>query len=272
MPAGNLSNAAGCVAAGCVATVTQNIAASMPRPETLDLFLARRGIGTWAEVRRLIQRQRVRVGGIICKHYNRMLQPDETVAVDGVAIADGPDASSLLCHKPAGVACSHAAEDAPLIYDLVPPAWRHPNLQTAGRLDRDTTGLIVLTIDGRWLQRLVAPEHTRWKRYRIAHTGVLPDDAKARIATGLVISGEEYPCLPAHLTIDPPAADGLAQATLEICEGRHHQVKRMIDALGGHVVRLHRDRIGGLALPGDLAPGAFRPVTADERAALMLLR
>jgi len=244
----------------------------MPRPEPLDLFLARRGVGTWAEVRRLIQRKRVRVAGIICKHYNRALLADEVVEVDGAAVADGPDASSLLCHKPAGVACSHAAEDAPLIYDLVPTAWRHPNLQTAGRLDRDTTGLIVFTIDGRWLQHLVAPEHTRWKRYRIAHSGALPDDAVARVAAGLVISGEEHPCLPARLTIDPPAADGLGQATLELCEGRHHQVKRMIDALGGHVVRLHRDRIGGLDLPGDLLPGAFRPVSDHQRAALALSR
>ena len=244
----------------------------MPRPEPLDLFLARRGVGTWAEVRRLIQRQHVRVDGRICKHYHRMLLPDEPVAVDDVAVADGPDASSLLCHKPAGVACSHAAEDTPLIYDLVPAAWRHPNLQTAGRLDRDTTGLIVLTIDGRWLQHLVAPEHTRWKRYRIAHTGTLPDDAVARVAVGLTISGDERPCLPAHLTIDPLADAGLAQATLEICEGRHHQVKRMIDALGGRVLRLHRDRIGGLSLPDDLALGAFRPLTGDERTALALLR
>lgn len=244
----------------------------MPRPESLDVFLARRGIGTWSEVRRLIQRTRVRVGGVVCKHYHRMLHADETVEVDGAVVMDGPDTSSLLCHKPAGVACSHAAEDAPLIYDLVPTEWRHPNLQTAGRLDRDTTGLIVLTIDGRWLQQLVAPQHTRWKRYRIAHTGSLLDDAVARVAAGLPISGEERFCLPAHLTIDPPADDGLSQATLEICEGRHHQVKRMIDALGGRVVRLHRDRIGGLDLPGDLACGTFRPVSAEERTSLALGR
>lgn len=244
----------------------------MSRPETLDLFLARRGIGTWAEVRRLIQRRRVRVAGVVCKHYHRMLLPDEPVEIDGVVVVDGPDASSLLCHKPAGVACSHAAEDAPLIYDLVPAAWRHPNLQTAGRLDRDTTGLIVFTIDGHWLQQLVAPEHARWKRYRIAYSGVLADDAPARVAAGLPISGEERPCLPAHLTIEAPAEDGLFQATLEISEGRHHQVKRMIDALGGRVVRLHRDRIGGLALPTDLASGSFRPLTDPERTALARCR
>lgn len=244
----------------------------MSRPEALDLFLARRGIGTWAEVRRLIQRRRVRVAGIVCKHYHRMLLPDEPVEVDGVVVADGPDASSLLCHKPAGVACSHAAEDAPLIYDLVPAGWRHPNLQTAGRLDRDTTGLIVLTIDGRWLQHLVAPEHARWKRYRIAYSGILADDAPARVAAGLPISGEERPCLPAQLTLEPPAEDGLLRATLELSEGRHHQVKRMIDALGGRVVRLHRDRIGGLDLPNGLAPGAFRPLADSEREALARCR
>jgi 16S rRNA pseudouridine516 synthase len=76
---------------------------------------------------------------------------------------------------------------------------------------------------------------------------------------------EERPCLPARLTLDGPDADGCGLATLELCEGRHHQVKRMVRALGGLVVGLHRDRIGALALPADLAPGALRVLRADER-------
>lgn len=241
----------------------------MSRPEPLDYFLARRGVGTWAAVRRLIQTCHVRVDGVVCKHYRRALDAATRVTVDGVEITDGEDTGTLICHKPAGVACSHAPQDAPLIYDLVPEAWRHPNLQTVGRLDRDTTGLIIFTIDGTWAQQVVEPEHARWKRYRIAYRGTLVGDAVARVAAGLPIGGEATPCLPARLVLAVAAADGLGQATLELCEGRHHQVKRMIDALGGRVERLHRDRIGALELPVDLTAGAMRPLLPAERAALL---
>lgn len=241
----------------------------VPRPEPLDYFLARRGVGTWAEVRGLIQTSRVRVDGVLCKHYRRALSDDVVVTVDGAVITDGEDTSTLICHKPAGYACSHAPQDAPLIYDLVPQAWRHPNLQTVGRLDRDTTGLILFTIDGTWAQQIVAPQRTRWKRYRIAFSGTLSSDAIARVVAGLPIGGETTPCLPARLGLDGVAPDGLGLATLELCEGRHHQVKRMIDALGGRVERLHRDRIAALELPVDLVPGAMRPVTSSERLAVV---
>jgi len=241
----------------------------VPRPEPLDYFLARRRVGTWAEVRRLIQTCHVRVDGVVCKHYRRSLTDTSLVLVDNVEIADAEDTGTLICHKPAGVACSHAPQDTPLIYDLVPEAWRHPNLQTVGRLDRNTTGLILFTIDGTWAQQVVEPKHARWKRYRIAFSGTLASDASDRVTAGLSLAGETMPCLPARLTLHEVAADGLGQATMELCEGWHHQVKRMIDALGGRVERLHRDRIGALVLPEDLAPGDMRPLRQAERHALM---
>ena len=240
----------------------------VPRPEPLDYFLARRQVGTWAEVRGLIQTCHVRVDGVVCKHYRRALSDTSQVTVDGVEITDAEDCGTLICHKPAGVACSHAPQDAPLIYDLVPEAWRHPNLQTVGRLDRDTTGLILFTIDGAWAQQVVEPRHVRWKRYRVAFSGTLVAGAVERVAAGLPISGESTPCLSARLTFDGAGSDGLALATLEVSEGRHHQVKRMIDALGGRVERLHRDRIGVLELPPDLAVGTMRPMTLEERVRL----
>lgn len=251
---------------GCLAPVTVSMRA-VPHAEPLDRFLARRGVGTWAAVRGLIQTCRVRVDGVVCKHYRRALTAASVVLVDGQPVTDGEDASTLICHKPAGVACSHAPQDTPLIYELVPTAWRHANLQTVGRLDRDTTGLILFTIDGSWAQRIVAPRRARWKRYRLAYGGTLAGDAEARVAAGLSIAGDDTPCLPARLTREGAAGDGLHLATLELSEGRHHQVKRMIAALGGHVERLHRDRIGGLELPTDLAPGTMRIITASEAAA-----
>ena len=253
---------------GCLVSTDSTITC-VARPEPLDYFLARRRVGSWADVRRLIQRCHVRVDGVVCKHYRRWLDDTSAVTVDGVEITDGEDTGTLICHKPMGVACSHAPQDAPLIYDLVPEDWRHPNLQTVGRLDRDTTGLIIFTIDGPWAQQVVEPEHARWKRYRIAYSGTLAPDAVARIAAGLVIGGESTPCLPARLISEGMAVDGLGRAALELCEGRHHQVKRMIDALGGKVEHLHRDRIGALELPVDVAVGTMRPLHPAERAALM---
>jgi 16S rRNA pseudouridine516 synthase len=233
--------------------------------EALDAFLARRTGWTWAAVRRAIQCRRVAIGGVVCKRYHRQLAPAEPVALDGAPVADGPDLSTLICHKPGGVACSHADGDRPLIYDLVPAACRHPNLQTAGRLDRDTTGLIILTIDGRLQISITAPAQALWKSYRIRYRGELDGDAPALVARGVQLPEEERPCLPARLTLDGEDADGCRRAYLSLCEGRHHQVKRMVRALGGLVVGLHRDRIGALALPSDLAPGEMRALRADER-------
>ncbi len=235
--------------------------------ESLDAFLTRRSGRSWAEVRRAIQQRRVRVRGVVCKHYHREIGGGDVVELDGQPIADGPDTSTLICHKSAGVACSHAPEDTPLIYDLVPVELRHPNLQTAGRLDRDTTGLILLTIDGRFQISLTAPQVALWKRYRVRYRGSLCADAVARVATGLPLPDETSPCLPARLALHEQDADG-GSASLELREGRHHQVKRMILALGGLVIGLHRDRIGGLDLPADLAPGTMRPIAPLERAAI----
>jgi 16S rRNA pseudouridine516 synthase len=245
--------------------------------EPLDRFLVRNGPWPWAEARRRIHWGLVTVDGVREHRYHRRLPPGAQVAMDGEPVPDTPDRSVLVCHKPAGWACSHAPGDAPLIYDLIPPDLAHPDLQTVGRLDRDTTGLLLFTLDGKFLQRVVAPERKLPKRYRIAYSGVLAADAVERVAAGLPIPGDERPCLPAPLTLDGRGRpddrttgrpDDLGLATLVLAEGRHHQVKRMIEALGGRVERLHRDRIGGLDLPADLAPGTMRRLTAGEREAL----
>ena len=235
--------------------------------EPLDRFLARRTKLSWAEARHAIHRRRVAIDGRVGKQYHVALARGAVVTLDGIAIADAPDDAVVLCHKPAGWACSHLPAHAPLLYDLVPEPLRHPDLQAAGRLDRDTTGLIVLAIEGRLIQRLTTPRAGRWKRYRIAYRGTLASDAPDLVARGLSIPDDERPCLPARLTLGAQA-EGAGEATLELSEGRNHQVKRMLLALGATVTRLHRDRIGGLALPHDLRPGGMRAASADELAVL----
>ena len=237
--------------------------------EPVDRFLARNGLGSWAAVRELIHRGRVQVDGAPCRHYHRPLPAGARVAVDGEPVIDRVDASVLLCHKPAGVACSRDPDDEPLIYGIVPEAVRHPDLHTCGRLDRGTTGLIVLSIDGRLTQRLTDPARKRWKRYRVGFAGVLAADAVARVAEGLVLADDGTRCRPARLTVEAQGAGGGAgRCTIELREGLHHQVKRMVLTLGGRVETLHRDRIGALDLPADLAPGGFRPPSDVELADL----
>lgn len=245
------------------------MARRLPGPgEPLDRYLTRNGCGSWAWVHHLIHWGRVSVNGERCHRYHHRLAPGEVVTLDGVPIADTPDRCVLICHKPIGLACSHGAQDAPLIYDIVPEALQHPNLETVGRLDRNTSGLLLLTFDGKFLQRVVAPERKQPKRYRVGYSGTLVADSTDRAAAGMMIDGHETPCRPAELLIDPLDDDGLGRATVIISEGRHHQVKRMIAALGGHVERLHRDRIGGLDLPNDLEPGDMRIISPSERTAL----
>jgi len=235
-------------------------------PEPLDRFLVRRTRQTWSAVHRLIQRRRVTLSGTVCPYYHRAVGPGDVITVDGETIADAPDDGVILCNKPGGVACSHQLEHAPLLYDLVPAHLRHPDLQAAGRLDRDTTGLIVLTIDGPLIQRLTAPKRS-WKRYRLRWRGRLVEDAVARVAAGMTLPDDPLPCLSARLECGEHDADG-GVATLELCEGRNHQVKRMLRALGGEVTALHRDRLGQFDLPADLAPGEMRAARSDERARL----
>jgi 16S rRNA pseudouridine516 synthase len=236
--------------------------------EPLDYFLTRRGVGTWASVRLLIQGQQVLVNGSICKHYRRRLQPNDVVQVSGVTIHDGEDTGTLICYKMAGYACSHEIKHAPLLYDVIPSSYQHPNLQTVGRLDRDTTGLLLLTIDGEWAQLVMSPKRRCWKRYRLAFSGELIQDAQARVSAGLTLLDDPRPCLPARLELLGYTADGLREANMHLCEGRYHQVKRMMMTLGGRVQRLHRDRIGGLTLPDDLTPGDMRPLRVEESRAL----
>jgi 16S rRNA pseudouridine516 synthase len=214
---------------------------------------------TWAATRLAIHAERVAVNGVMTQKYHRNLWPDDRVTLDGCDLGDPPDRCIVVCHKPVGLACSHLGQDAPLIYGIVPPELAHPNLNTVGRLDRNTSGLLLLTCDGKFLVRVTAPGRKLPKRYRIGYCGGLAADAVERCLAGIMIDGFDTPCAPAALTLDGPG-----RATLVICEGRHHQVKRMIAALGGKVVTLHRDRIGGLELPGDLQPGQMRVISADE--------
>ncbi len=168
----------------------------------------------------------------------------------------------LVQHKPAGVVSATAGEPGRTVIDLVPVPLRRPGLAPVGRLDRDTTGLLILTTDGDLNHRLTHPRHHVGKVYLADLARPLPADAAQRLADGLVL--DDGPCLPASLATQTPL-----QVRLTVREGRFHQVKRMVMALGSEVTHLHRERFGALELPADLLPGQTRELTAGERVLLL---
>ncbi|MBU1538561.1 MAG: pseudouridine synthase [Alphaproteobacteria bacterium] len=174
--------------------------------------------------------------------------------VDGQPL-DPPPGLVMMLHKPLGMTCSRK-EDGALVYDVLPPRWRRrdPAISTIGRLDKQTTGLLLLTDDGDLLHRVISPKRHVAKVYRATLARPLDgSEGDVFAAGGLVLEGEDKPLSPAVLEALSPT-----EARLTVTEGRYHMVRRMFAAVGNHVEGLHRERVGGLALPDDLAPGDWR--------------
>ncbi len=157
-------------------------------------------------------------------------------------LPDHPLGLVLIMHKPAGYVCSQSKGEGPRIFDLLPERWqkRHLALQSVGRLDKDTTGTLILTDQGPWIHEWSHPK-IHWKKtYIVEYEGVLPSETAELWASGKwVLPGEDTPCLSASLEILGPS-----KAKLILQEGRYHQVKRMFQALGAPVIKLHRENFG----------------------------
>ncbi|HVI57986.1 MAG TPA: pseudouridine synthase [Luteimonas sp.] len=187
-------------------------------------------------------------------------EPDHAdVRIDGEPL-DPPAGLLLMLHKPTGHTCS-TKDRGRLVHDLLPPrfAQRSPPLSTVGRLDRDTSGLLLLTDDGALLHRIIAPKSKLPKVYEATLARPLRGDEAAIFASGaLVLESEKTPLLPAGLEALAPT-----RARLTLREGRYHQARRMFAAVGNHVEALHRSRVGGLEL-GDLPEGEWRALGAED--------
>jgi len=206
--------------------------------------------------------------GRICDVDGRVLSIDDVVEPARVRIDRAPldpaPGFTLMLHKPAGYTCSTQDAGA-LVYDLLPPRLRlrSPTLATVGRLDRDTTGLLLMTDDGALLHRIVSPRSHLQKAYEATLARDLRGDEGAIFASGtLLLESERTPLAPATLAVLGPR---LAQLT--ITEGRYHQVRRMFAAVGNHVAELHRSRVGGLTL-GALEIGQWRALDDADLAKL----
>ena len=224
--------------------------------------LANLGYGSRKEVQWLFREGRITNAAGEVLYADDPLDHDD-VRVDGQPLDPAPGLL-LVLHKPTGYTCS-TKDAGRLVYDLLPPRFRlrQPVLSTVGRLDRDTSGLLLLTDDGQLLHRIISPKAKLPKVYVATLAEDLRGDEAALFASGtLLLEGEKAPLLPAELEVL-----GARSARLTLHEGRYHQVRRMFAAAGNHVVALHRERIGGLALDG-LPPGEWRPLGDGDRARL----
>ena len=206
--------------------------------------------------------------GLITDLDGEVLYADDVIDASKVLVEDEPldppPGILLMLHKPVGYTCSHK-DQGRLIYDLLPPRYhvRKPALSSVGRLDRDTSGLLLLTDDGALLHRIISPKSRLPKVYRATLAEDLRGDEAATFASGtLMLEAEATPLLPAELEVISPR-----EARLTLHEGRYHQVRRMFAAVGNHVESLHRERIGGMALE-DLEAGQWRQLDEPDTAQL----
>lgn len=222
----------------------------------IDAILSRYGYCSRREAAQWVKRGRVLVKGVAAKSASAKAEPED-VLVNGEPIPF-PAGLYVALHKPLGCTCSHR-EEGELVYDLLPQQWlnRGDGVSTVGRLDKETSGLLLITDDGAFVHALTSPKRHVPKVYEFECSAPIPADAVALFASGeLMLHGETTPCLPAELEIT-----GECTGRLTLHEGRYHQVRRMLAAVGAPVVTLCRTAIGPLQLADlNLEPGEWAAI------------
>lgn len=238
-------------------------------------ILFRQGFGTRRVCWGLIQKGQVAVGS----PPQTVTDPESSWASQGLPLrVQGLDwvchePAYLMLHKPAGYECSRRPGAHPGVHTLLPPPLRQrgggaaAGVQAVGRLDQDTTGLLLLSDDGAFIHRLTSPRHHVPKVYRVHTARPLDDGQLQRLRAGVMLDGERAP-------VRAAAAEAFERCALRLTltEGKYHQVKRMLAAVGNHVEALHRESIGALVLPPELAPGQWRWLDEDDLVRLQSAR
>jgi 16S rRNA pseudouridine516 synthase len=236
------------------------------KKERLDKLLSNLGYGVRRDVRYWIRDGLITVDGDPALSAAQRVSPNQ-VLLQGKAL-DHADGLTIIYHKQAGTVCSHK-EGGRLIYDDFPPRWLHrrPPLSSVGRLDKDTSGLLILTDNGQLNHQITSSRHHISKTYAVGLAHPLQGDETELFASGkLMLENDDRPCLAAELTITDER-----QASLVLHEGRYHQVRRMFAAVGNHVTSLVRTHIGALALQATgLEGGAYATVAPAELMQMLL--
>lgn len=225
--------------------------------QRLDKILSEQNIVTRSESKKLALKGFLTVNGKITKRSDIKVDPEnDEIIVKGEKLIY-KKYLYIMMNKPAGILSASRDKNAETVIDLLPPALRRSGLFPAGRLDRDTTGFILITDDGELSHKMLSPKNHVYKLYSVECDRTLTQN-DAELFSGGITSGEDH-FLPAALKLT-----GGNTALVEICEGKFHQIKRMFHAAGTEVVKLKRLRIGGVYLDDNLKEGEFRELTSEE--------
>lgn len=223
----------------------------------LDKLISNSTAFTRSQAKIVIRQGKVTVDGDRIKNPAQHINGDSHVEYMGVSI-NKPQPQYIMFNKPTGVVCANKDEQHATVFDsLFLP--RIETLHIAGRLDIDTTGLVLITDDGQWLHRITSPKHEHKKTYMVYLDTAITDKQIQVLENGVQLKDEKNRCKPA---IIEKITD--SQVRLEITEGKYHQVKRMMAAVGNHVVKLHREKISNISLDPDLAEGQWRELLDKE--------
>lgn len=238
---------------------------------TLERLVASIGFGSRKEARALIRAGMVEMDGeVVDDPFVEFKTRPETIVVNGEEI---PTVEKLyiMMDKPLDVECSHNARDHQSIYSLLPDRFTAMGLQSVGRLDADSSGLILLSNQGDFIHKVESPKKGYLKKYRVTLAREFTAEQKAELLKGVMLKDERRPVLARELSEEQiTAADGSTQNTvvISIGEGLYHQVRRMFAAVGNHVMTLSREAIGPVTMDTTLGTGGWRFMTEEEVASL----
>ena len=239
----------------------------------LEQILFSQGFGTRKMCRLLIADGEVKINGVACTEPSAEWNVDASAAPENLVPATNAPfmfsvagttwqfhaAAYLMLHKPSNFECSQKTKSHPSIYTLLPSPLRNRDVQSVGRLDHDTTGLLLFSDDGQFIHRMASPKHHVPKIYEVTTSAPVTDAQLANLTRGVVLDDSPTPVIALACERVTPT-----HLKLTLAQGKYHQVKRMMVAVGNHVEALHRSQIGRLVLPADLAVGAWRFLTRED--------
>ena len=218
------------------------------------------------DARKLIKDAAVTVNSRVCLRAEELVDPDvDDISVKGFNFT-AKEHVYIMLNKPQGVISATTDPNKKTVIDIIPESLKRRSLFPAGRLDRDTTGLLIITDDGAFAHRIMSPAHHVYKTYQAVLSFPIDENDIEKLESGITL-GDGTECLPAKVK-SFVTYDGLPAAEIKIREGKYHQVKRMFGARGKKVLKLHRASFGTLVLDEDMQPGDFRELTEKETAAL----
>lgn len=226
---------------------------------TLEKILQSQGFGSRKFCQRLVLDRRVEIGGIICSDPGQLAETDNLFfCVDGEKW-EFREKLYLILNKPAGYECSHRPQHHPSVFSLFPQPFIQRGLQCVGRLDQDTTGVLLLSDDGNFIHQYTSPRKQVPKTYQVTTAAPFRQDQLDRLKNGVQLRNEKTVTIALECRLTDES-----HIELVIAEGKYHQVKRMIAAAGNQVEKLHRSAIGGLALPESLPAGQWRFLNQND--------